>query len=80
MILNVALQSCSSNGWHLHQSLIELTTGKNAFMSANSSTLMSDLGKHFVGGLLKYAHAACVFTTPTINGYKRFRPCNCGIK
>ncbi|MEH2362503.1 glutamine synthetase family protein [Nostoc sp.] len=68
------LQGCSSNGWHLHQSLVDRTTGENAFMSANTKTLMSDLGKHFVGGLLKHANAASVFTTPTINGYKRFRP------
>ncbi|MEH2089959.1 glutamine synthetase family protein [Nostoc sp.] len=68
------LQGSSSNGWHLHQSLVDRTTGENAFMSANSKSLMSDLGKHFVGGLLKHANAASVFTTPTINGYKRFRP------
>ncbi|MEH2411680.1 glutamine synthetase family protein [Nostoc sp.] len=68
------LQGCSSNGWHLHQSLVDRTTGQNVFMSANSKSLMSDLGKHFVGGLLKHANAASVFTTPTINGYKRFRP------
>ncbi|GAA6615320.1 glutamine synthetase family protein [Scytonema sp. NUACC26] len=68
------LNGSSSNGWHLHQSLIHRTTGENAFMSANPSMLMSDLGMHFVGGILKHAHAACVFTTPTINGYKRFRP------
>ncbi|WDD36856.1 glutamine synthetase family protein (plasmid) [Nostoc sp. UHCC 0926] len=68
------LQGCSSNGWHLHQSLVDQTTSENAFMSANSETLTSDLGKHFVGGLLKHANAASVFTTPTINGYKRFRP------
>lgn len=68
------LQGSSSNGWHLHQSLVDRTTGENAFMSGNSKTLMSDLGKYFVGGLLKHANAASVFTTPTINGYKRFRP------
>jgi Ca2+-binding RTX toxin-like protein len=42
-------------------------------MSGNSKILMSDLGKHFVGGPLKHANPASVFTTPTINGYKRFR-------
>ncbi|MBD2729600.1 glutamine synthetase [Nostoc sp. FACHB-892] len=68
------LQGSSSNGWHLHQSLVDRTTGENAFMSGNSKILMSDLGKHFVGGLLKHANPASVFTTPTINGYKRFRP------
>ncbi|WP_341529230.1 glutamine synthetase family protein [Nostoc sp. UHCC 0302] len=68
------LKGSSSNGWHLHQSLVDVATDENAFMSADSTTLMSDLGKHFVAGILKHANAASVFTTPTINGYKRFRP------
>lgn len=69
-----ALKGSSSNGWHLHQSLVDQTTGENALMSPDSTALMSDLGKHFVGGLLKHANAACVFTTPTINGYRRYKP------
>jgi glutamine synthetase len=68
------LNGASCNGWHLHQSLRNRTTGENAFMSTNPSMLMSDLGKHFVGGILKHAQAACVFTNPTINSYKRFKP------
>ncbi|MBO3460019.1 glutamine synthetase family protein [Aetokthonos hydrillicola Thurmond2011] len=67
------LQGCSSNGWHVHQSLVDRTTGENAFMSADSKILISDLGKHFIGGILKHANAASVFATPTINGYKRYR-------
>ena len=31
------------------------------------------LGLHFLGGLLAHAHAAAAFSTPTINGYKRYR-------
>ncbi len=46
------LNGASCNGWHLHQSLKNRTTGENAFMSTNPSMLMSDLGKHFVGGML----------------------------
>jgi glutamine synthetase len=34
---------------------------------------LSDTGKHFLGGLLEHARAGAVFTTPTLNGYKRFR-------
>ncbi|MEC4819858.1 MAG: glutamine synthetase family protein [Scytonema sp. PMC 1069.18] len=69
-----ALQGSCSNGWHLHQSLIDRTTSENVFTPTNPNAIISDLGKHFVGGILKHAHAACVFTNPTINGYKRFRP------
>ena len=35
--------------------------------------LLSPLGRHFLGGLLAHARAAAAFTTPTINGYKRYR-------
>jgi glutamine synthetase len=62
-----------SSGWHLHQSLEDTKTGANAFAPARPDELLSDTGKHFLGGLLAHARAASVFTTPTLNGYKRFR-------
>ena len=31
------------------------------------------MGRHFLAGLLAHARAAAAFTTPTINGYKRYR-------
>jgi glutamine synthetase len=63
-----------ASGWHLHQSLYSVATGENAFVAGDSSRLLSDAGRHFVGGLLQHAGAACVFSNPTINGYKRLRP------
>jgi glutamine synthetase len=63
-----------SSGWHLHQSLLHAASGVNAFMPDNDTALLSSVGEQFVAGLLKHASAACVFTTPTINGYKRYRP------
>jgi glutamine synthetase len=62
-----------SSGWHLHQSLIDRKTGANAFMPNRQGELLSDAGRHFLGGLLAHARAASVLTTPTLNGYKRFR-------
>lgn len=62
-----------SSGWHLHQSLVDRKTGANAFMPARQGELLSDAGRHFLGGLLAHARAASLFTTPTLNGYKRFR-------
>jgi glutamine synthetase len=63
-----------SSGWHLHQSL-STPTLKNAFVSeSGSGELLSAVGRQFVGGLLEHAVEASVFTTPTINGYKRRRP------
>ncbi len=68
-----ALENVFSSGWHLHQSLVDSESGMNLFASDGSACL-SDTGLHFMGGLLDNAAAASVFTTPTINGYKRYRP------
>jgi glutamine synthetase len=62
-----------SSGWHLHQSLKDRKSGANAFMPDRQGELLSDVGRHFLAGLLKHARASAVFTTPTLNGYKRFR-------
>ncbi|HZZ08936.1 MAG TPA: glutamine synthetase family protein [Candidatus Binataceae bacterium] len=69
-----AVPNLYASGWHLHQSLYSVATGENAFVAGDSSRLLSDAGQHFVGGLLQHAGAACVFSNPTINGYKRLRP------
>jgi glutamine synthetase len=62
-----------SSGWHLHQSVVSRSSGENAFMTADKSEILSAFGRGFLGGLLRHARAATVFTTPTINGYKRYR-------
>jgi glutamine synthetase len=61
-----------SSGWHLHQSLIERKTNRNAFVG-NVREGLSTTGLHFLAGLLEHAHAAAAFSTPTVNGYKRYR-------
>ena len=68
-----ALPNVMSSGWHLHQSLVETKTGRNAF-TFDHPDVLSTVGKYYLGGLLAHARAAAVFTTPTINGYKRYRP------
>ncbi len=62
-----------SSGWHLHQSLVSRATGRNAF-AAEDGSLLSPTALHFLGGLLHHARAASVFSTPTLNGYRRYRP------
>jgi len=68
-----ALPNLFSSGWHLHQSLIERKRGTNAFVG-NAREGLSATGLHVLGGLLAHARTAAVFTTPTVNGYKRYRP------
>ena len=62
-----------SSGWHLHQSLVDAKTGANAFMPRSEDEVLSMVGRTFLGGLIAHARAGALFTTPTINGYKRFR-------
>ena len=66
------LPNIFSSGWHLHLSLIERKRKLNAFVGDEREGL-SPLGLHFLGGLLAHAAAAAPFTTPTVNGYKRYR-------
>jgi glutamine synthetase len=68
------LKSHYSSGWHLHQSLTDAKTdGANLFMPRRDGDCLSRLGMHYLGGLLRHAAASTVFTTPTVNGYRRFR-------
>ena len=71
-----AIENVFSSGWHLHQSLVDRASGLNAFMpgAADDGALLSGTGRRYAAGLLEHARAASVFTTPTINGYKRYRP------
>jgi glutamine synthetase len=68
------LPNLFSSGWHLHQSVIDRDTGANLFAADNEDDVVSPFARHFAAGLLDHARAASIFTTPTINGYKRYQP------
>ncbi|WBY01760.1 glutamine synthetase family protein [Ramlibacter tataouinensis] len=72
-----------SSGWHLHQSLVDAQTGRNAFVREapapgslpdDAGHTLSELGENYLAGLLAHARAMAVFCTPTVNGFGRFRP------
>jgi glutamine synthetase len=67
------LPNAFASGWHLHQSLLDRDSKTNAFASEGGE-LLSPLGRHYLAGLLTHARAGAAFTTPTLNGYKRYRP------
>ena len=68
-----ALKGHYPSGWHLHLSLADRKSGKNLFMPADETEMLSPTGRHFLAGALEHAGACAVFATPTINGYRRFR-------
>ena len=61
-----------SSGWHLHESLISRRDGTNSFASGDD--WLSATGRRFVAGLLEHSMPMAMFATPTVNGYKRYRP------
>jgi glutamine synthetase len=65
------LPHAASSGWHLHHSLEDAANGRNLFPDAAG---LSPLARAWMGGLLRHAAPAAAFTTPTINGYKRYQP------
>jgi glutamine synthetase len=68
------LPNVMSSGWHLHQSLLNLSDKKNSFIPKEKNQLLSPIGQQYLAGLLEHARAACALATPTLNGYKRYRP------
>src|SRR6185295_8574600 len=64
------LPNVMSSGWHLHQSLRK----NNASLFMSEKEDLSEIGRQYLAGLLVHAKAACALATPTINGYKRYRP------
>jgi glutamine synthetase len=66
------LPNVSSSGWHLHESL-RRRGGGNAFQG-EAPEILSLIGQQFAAGILEHARPMTVFSTPTINGFKRFRP------
>ncbi len=70
-----------ASGWHLHQSLLALADGGNAFVRDapagppdEARHWLSDTGSAWLAGLLDHARGAALCCTPTVNGYTRFQP------
>ncbi len=62
----------NGNGMHCHQSLWK--DGAPLFYDEVGYGALSDVGRWYVGGLLKHAPSLLAFTNPTINSYHRLVP------
>lgn len=56
---------------HVHQSLNDASSGENVFYDADAPDQMSDLMRHYVGGLRENMKPLLALTSPTINSYTR---------
>lgn len=62
----------SGSGLHIHTSLWDNTGKKNAFYNSKDEHGMSELMRHFMGGMMHLAQDMQFFYAPTINSYKRY--------
>jgi glutamine synthetase len=65
----------TGTGAHFNMSLYELGSGRNAFACAPAEDPrglgLTELGYHFIGGILRHGKALCAAFAPTVNSYKR---------
>ena len=66
-------QQFAGSSCHVHVSLIDRATGKNAFAPIqHGSTEMSPVGQSFLAGQLALAQEFTLLYAPTVNSYKRY--------
>jgi len=68
------IQGQNGSGMHVHQSLF--SKDGNAFFDADDPEgyNLSEIGKSYIAGLLKYAPEFCAITNQFVNSYKRLVP------
>jgi glutamine synthetase len=62
------------NGAHVHMSIWDMETNKNLMYDAEAEEQFSQMGRYFVGGLLKHMPALVALTCPSYNSYRRLQP------
>ena len=65
----------TGSGMHAHFHLADAESGQVLFEDPSDRRGLgcSELGYHFVGGVLRHARALCAVTCPTVNCYKRLQ-------
>ncbi len=61
----------NGSGMHVHQSIWK---GGKPLFAGNSYAGFSEMGMHYIGGILKHARALAAIVAPTMNSYKRLVP------
>jgi glutamine synthetase len=62
------------SGAHCHLSLWDASAGSNLFYNPSDEANFSEVGRHFVGGLLDHLPALAAICCPTVNSYRRLQP------
>src|SRR5918999_6176717 len=63
----------AGNGCHTHVSLVRAEDGSNAFADDADPQGISDVCRHFTGGLIRFARSIDALIAPTMNCHRRRR-------
>ncbi|MER7116221.1 type I glutamate--ammonia ligase [Saccharomonospora azurea] len=66
------LYNDNGSGMHCHQSLWK--DGEPLFYDESGYAGLSDMARHYIGGILAHAPSLLAFTNPTVNSYHRLVP------
>ncbi len=65
------LDDQNRSAFHIHLSMQDLT-GKNLFYEADAEHDLSQMARHFIGGVVKYARETSIIMASTVNSYKAY--------
>lgn len=65
------LHADNGSGMHVHQSIWK---GGTPLFAGNGYAGFSEMGMHYIGGVLKHSRALAAIVAPTVNSYKRLIP------
>jgi len=63
------IQGQPGSAMHIHQSVIDIKTGRNVFTADDASE--TEAFRHFIGGMQKHVPNALVMLAPYVNSYRR---------
>jgi len=65
------LARAAGSGMHVHQVLVDISSGTNRFADASADYGLSAVGRMFIAGQLSHARGICAVLAPLVNSYKR---------
>lgn len=68
------IEGMNGSGMHVHQSLFDIKSGKNAFFDEADKYKLSKIAYNFIAGQLAHVKAMAALISPTVNSYKRLVP------
>lgn len=66
------MQGQPGSAMHIHQSVVDIKTGKNVFSNSDGSASKEFF--HFIGGMQRYVPGTLAMMAPYVNSYRRLTP------